>query len=182
MKSVINAIREQGFVSNTIRTNELKHLNIFEIRNWLESNGFSRHLAIECVSTEIAICTPKGVLMQVRSSDNQSLGMWGGVVDPGESPTECAIRELVEETGIHARVEELEFVDMDNHNHTYANGNKSIFHAHRYLLKLNYVPHVHINYESTGSYIISSEKDVERVLEHQREFILNLIKSMQESS
>ncbi|RUA18498.1 MAG: DNA mismatch repair protein MutT [Clostridia bacterium] len=49
------------------------------------------------------------VLMLHRRKE-PNLGLWiapGGKIDPGESPRDCAIRELQEETGLHAVNPEL---------------------------------------------------------------------------
>ena len=45
-------------------------------------------MAIELESTEIAILVKGvGLLMQVRLSDHNQLGLWGGVLDDGELPS-----------------------------------------------------------------------------------------------
>ena len=36
---------------------------------------------------------------------------FGGAAEPGETPAECALRELAEETGIRARAEDLQRLD-----------------------------------------------------------------------
>lgn len=43
-------------------------------------------MSIELRSTEIALVTPFGVMMQIRPSDHNQLGMWGGVLNDGEEP------------------------------------------------------------------------------------------------
>lgn len=52
------------------------------------------------------------VLMLYRHKE-PNLGLWiapGGKIDPGESPRECAVRELHEETGLRAVAPELRAV------------------------------------------------------------------------
>lgn len=51
-------------------------------------------------------------VLLVRRSDN---GQWApvtGIVDPGEHPADCAVREVLEETGVRARVEGLAWIDV----------------------------------------------------------------------
>lgn len=53
-------------------------------------------------------------VLLVRRSDN---GQWApvtGIVDPGEHPAVCATREVEEETGIHATVEALVWVNVSS--------------------------------------------------------------------
>ena len=44
-----------------------------------------------------------GAILLTRRSDNGNWSMPGGAQDPGESMTTCAVRETLEETGIHIR-------------------------------------------------------------------------------
>lgn len=141
-----------------------------EIRNWLEENDLDRHLPIELSSTEIAICTPFGVLMQIRPSDNDQLGMWGGVLKAGEQPVNGAVRELLEETGIKVQTKDLEFIEINEHDHQYANGDKAHFMTYRYRLKLNYVPQVITNEESVEVVMVTHT-----ILSHQQEFIKRML-------
>ena len=51
------------------------------------------------------------VLMQRRRAERQHGGLWefpGGKVEPGESLTAAATREIAEELGVHLRAEALE--------------------------------------------------------------------------
>lgn len=44
--------------------------------------------------------------IQLRAARNPELWQWpGGNMDPGETPWQCALRECVEETGLHITVE-----------------------------------------------------------------------------
>jgi len=55
-----------------------------------------------------AIFNPAGEVLLVRLSYDQ--GQWalpGGNIDPGESPADAVIREVREETGLEATVEDL---------------------------------------------------------------------------
>jgi ADP-ribose pyrophosphatase YjhB (NUDIX family) len=46
-------------------------------------------------------------VLLVRRSDNGEWAPVTGIVDPGEEPAACAAREVLEETGVVARVERL---------------------------------------------------------------------------
>lgn len=175
MITIIKEIRQKGFVPDVVRKHYFSRLTIFEIRDWLESNGFDRHMPIELSSTEIALCTPEGILLQVRACDNNALGMWGGCLENNESPIDGAIRELYEETALPVCREMLNLVDMYEHTHTYANGDSVIYKTYRFVLKLNYIPEITVNFESNGFELFNSKDDIKRVLKDHREFILNLI-------
>jgi 8-oxo-dGTP diphosphatase len=56
------------------------------------------------LSTMVYCLKDNQVLLMQRHKE-PNLGLWvapGGKVEPGESPYECAVRELGEETGLHA--------------------------------------------------------------------------------
>lgn len=158
-------------MTKEIRTTYFLGQNVQTIRDWLQKNGFDRNFPIEYISTEIAICTPEGILMQIRSTDNNKLGMWGGILMEGEEPIQGAIRELKEEAGIEATSQELEFIEKNRHKHVYANGNVAIFDTYRYVLKLDYVPKVQLDTdgETSGGHLVKP------ILNHQRDFISGLM-------
>jgi len=174
--NAVDIIRAQGYISNQVRNNQFKTLSILEIRDWLEENGFDRHLAIECVATEIALITPDGLLMQVRTADNGQFGLWGGCLEPGETPIQGAIRELFEETHLKVSPESLEFVERNQHDHTYSNGNMGIFDVYRYILKLDFVPKITLDEESSGVHFLRSVDEMDNVILEQREFVSKFIK------
>jgi len=175
MKKILQKIKEKGYVPYEVRTSIFKNLDIMQIRNWLEWRGIDRHLPIELHSTEIAICTPEGVLMQIRACDNDALGMWGGCLECNETPIDGAVRELYEETSLSFPEEMLKFVDTYEHTHTYANGDSAIYHTYRFVINLNYIPEITVDEESHGFDLVNTKKDVKRVLKDQQEFILKLI-------
>ena len=59
-----------------------------------------------------------------RRSDNGHLTPVTGIVDPGEEPADAAVRETLEEAGVHCRVERLAWVHQIPRI-TYSNGDQS---------------------------------------------------------
>lgn len=163
-------IEAAGYVTAAIKEKFFYGVGFEEIRNRLEEMGFNRHLPIELCSTEIAIITPFGVMMQIRPTDHNQLGMWGGVLNDGEEPIKGAIRELEEETGIQVDECQLEFVEVNEHDHTYANGDQARFKSWRYVVKFNFVPEITTDEESVGAYMV-----VHTILNHQQGFIKRLL-------
>lgn len=53
-----------------------------------------------------------GAVLLVRRSDNGSWAPVTGIVDLGEHPARAAVREVLEETGVHCVVEELVWVNV----------------------------------------------------------------------
>lgn len=170
MSNVKNEILEAGMVTSQIQNKYFDRVGFKAIRDYLESIGMDRHTAIELQSTEICIMTPFGIMMQIRPTDNNQLGMWGGVLNSGEAPEDGAVRELKEETGIEIDKSQLEFVEVDDHTHEYANGDKVFFHCFRYVLRLDHVPQITTDEESVGAYMV-----VHTILGHQQEFIKRML-------
>jgi 8-oxo-dGTP pyrophosphatase MutT (NUDIX family) len=51
-------------------------------------------------------------ILLVHRADNHAWTPITGVVDPGENPADCAVREVLEETGIHAIARRLAWVHV----------------------------------------------------------------------
>lgn len=163
-------IREAGRVTAEMRKTYFQGMGFKTIRNKLEEIGLDRHTAIELESTEIALVTPFGVMMQIRPTDRDQLGMWGGVLEDGETPVEGAVRELREETGIEVDASQLEFVEVNEHFHEYASGDKAFFKSYRFILRLNYVPKITTDEESVGVFMV-----VHTILSHQHDFVKKVL-------
>ena len=159
-------------ITTLIRVKYFSEYSVNEIRDWLEANGFDRHMLIEYCSSEIVFQVPGGILMQVRSSDNNKLGLWGGIRKNNEQPTPSAIRKFYEETGIAVTADDLMYIDSYRHMHKYANGDFAYFRTYRYALrKFNSVPEIKTGADSNGWKIISTPEELSLVLEHQRIFL-----------
>jgi ADP-ribose pyrophosphatase YjhB (NUDIX family) len=55
-------------------------------------------------SANVVVVNESGSLLLIRRTDNDNWALPGGAMDPGESMTDCAVRETLEETGIHVEV------------------------------------------------------------------------------
>jgi 8-oxo-dGTP diphosphatase len=64
----------------------------------------------------------QGRILLQRRADTGRWSLPAGMIDPGEQPAEAAIREVFEETGVHAVVERLGGVAM--HSSVYPNGDR----------------------------------------------------------
>jgi 8-oxo-dGTP pyrophosphatase MutT (NUDIX family) len=51
-------------------------------------------------------------ILLIKRSDNQAWTPVTGIVDPGENPADCAVREVLEETGVHAVARRLAWVHV----------------------------------------------------------------------
>ena len=170
-QTIKKAIGDAGVITTAIRKNHFPNKGFGFIRQWLEEHELDRHMPIELESTEIAIVVKGfGLLMQVRLSDHNQLGLWGGVLNNGEKPVEGAIRELHEELGLEISPEQLEFIEENDHTHEYANHDKAIFHSYRYKLVLENMPQIKLDSEPVGVFML-----VSTVLPHQSEFVYNLL-------
>ena len=145
-----------------------------QVRAWLQNHNLPADMILELRSTEIAVVTPAGILMQVRGSDNGQLGMWGGANIWYENYETCARREMWEETRIALKEGQLIEKEDNQHYHKYANGQQADFHTRRYVLLLDYVPDIVLDHESTGSRLITSVVD-EPILDHQVDFIRRVL-------
>lgn len=169
MEKIFNKIRKEEIV----KRDYFPDLSFGEIRNLLEANGIDRHTTLELESVEIALLTPFGVLMQIRPSDNDQLGMWGGVMEKDETPKEAAVRELFEETRIKISLDQLEDAGIDEHFHQYSNGDKAKFKAYRFIVRFDYVPKVTTDEESVGAVMVAHT-----ILAHQQAFIAECLKKI----
>ena len=140
-----------------------------EVRDWLEENGLDRHAMLELRSTEIAIVTPNGVMLQKRIADEGKLGLFGGVLSHEEEPRDGAVREIREKLGVNVDPYSLLFAGYNLHEHTYSNGDKVLFHAYRYVLKIYGIPVVRPDEEASGVEFVTTVKS--EIIEHQQQFV-----------
>lgn len=165
-----------NLVTSEMRKTMFAGMNFLQIRDYLESQGLDRHMPIELESTEIALLTPKGIILQVRSQ-NEGIGLWGGSIEYGETPIEGAIREVFEETGLRLETWDLKYVEKKKYFHCYPNGDQAIFTAYRYVVKMSNVPEIELTDGESVGYIISKEIPKE-LMEEERDFVEKLIKTV----
>ncbi len=63
-------------------------------------------------------------VLLVRRADNGLWALVSGIVEPGESPAVCLVREAREETGIEIEVQALAYLDVSREV-TYPNGDRA---------------------------------------------------------
>lgn len=160
---------KRSFISTYIIHQCFDGMSFYEIRNWLEQNGYDRHTQLELRSTEILIMVPEGIMMQLRTADKGKLGAFGGVLLDSEEAREGAVRELKEETGLDVKMSDLQYVGYNKHEHTYTNGDKALFHTYRYVLRLKEVPLMILNEEANGVEFVTAV--VPNIIEHQQKFV-----------
>ena len=51
-------------------------------------------------------------VLLIKRSDNHAWTPVTGIVEPGENPADCAVREVLEESGIHAAARRLAWVHV----------------------------------------------------------------------
>ena len=61
------------------------------------------------VGVAIALIDEQSRLLLELRSDVEMWGITGGRLDPGETPQQCAVREIREETGLQLRFRQLKF-------------------------------------------------------------------------
>lgn len=151
-----------------------KRKSVVQIRDWLEDHDMDRHMMLELTSTEIAFITPWGIMMQVRASDEGKLGLFGGVVNDGETVREGAIREVREKLGLKLKSDDLKWEGTDTHKHTYSNGDKVLFNVHRFVCQLEVVPdELELNSESADvTFVKNVNPDI---LKYQQDFVAGCI-------
>jgi 8-oxo-dGTP diphosphatase len=68
------------------------------------------------------VLNDSGHILLGRRSDNGQWSLIAGAIDPGEQPADAVLREIEEETGVHAVIERL--VGVALHPVTYPNGDQ----------------------------------------------------------
>ncbi|WP_153040169.1 NUDIX domain-containing protein [Actinoplanes sp. TFC3] len=68
------------------------------------------------------VLNDRGELLLGQRSDNHRWSLIAGMMDPGEQPAEAVVREVLEETGVHVKVERLAGVAL--HPVVYGNGDR----------------------------------------------------------
>ncbi|KQX49787.1 MULTISPECIES: NUDIX domain-containing protein [unclassified Streptomyces] len=69
----------------------------------------------------------RGRVLLGRRSDNGRWAVIGGIVEPGEQPADCAVREVFEETAVRCEVERIVLVETLRKPVVYPNGDTCQF-------------------------------------------------------
>ncbi len=161
IEPIIEQIKKEECVNFNIMEKYFKGRNFKEIRDYLESHVIDRHITLYLKSAGVIILISNSqkdkVLLQVRSSEKNRLGIFGGGIENDEIPVEAAIRELREELGIEINKKQLKFLGVNEHNLKYENGDKVHYLASLYLLRLNDYPIIKLDNESNGILAISKQ-------------------------
>jgi 8-oxo-dGTP pyrophosphatase MutT (NUDIX family) len=81
-------------------------------------------------SAVMVLETADGEILTVKSNYKPYWTLPGGIVDPGETPRECALRETLEEVGIKVDPTEVEFVAVVDRKSAVAQTYQFIFKTH----------------------------------------------------
>jgi 8-oxo-dGTP diphosphatase len=87
--------------------------------------GLRQHIGSDTLllpGVSAVILNDAGELLLGQRSDNGKWSLIAGTVDPGEQPADTILREILEETGVHAVIERLAGVAM--HPVVYPNGDR----------------------------------------------------------
>ncbi|MEV4639597.1 NUDIX domain-containing protein [Actinoplanes sp. NPDC049548] len=68
------------------------------------------------------VLNDRGEILLGQRSDNHRWALIAGMMDPGEQPADAVVREVLEETAVHVKVERLGGVAL--HQVTYPNGDR----------------------------------------------------------
>lgn len=86
-------------------------------------------------------------LLQLRNSDkkfNHTWGFWGGIIEKGETPYECIMREVDEELGIVPELQKLNPIDVYQ-----SNDKQFYYYSFVYVTEKEFLP-PKVNGESAG--------------------------------
>ncbi|OBA61534.1 ADP-ribose pyrophosphatase [Mycobacterium sp. 1100029.7] len=75
-------------------------------------------------------------VLLVQRSDNGAWTAVTGILEPGEDPADCAVREVLEETGVHARPVKLSWVHVTQPT-VHANGDHAQYLDH--VFRMNWL-------------------------------------------
>jgi 8-oxo-dGTP diphosphatase len=71
-------------------------------------------------SVSAVVVNDAGQVLLGRRADDGQWALIAGIMEPGEQPADAAVREVLEETGVHVKIERLAGVAL--HPVTYPNG------------------------------------------------------------
>lgn len=161
-KNLVEKIVKLERVTIEMQEKYFKGKDFNEIRNWLENNDIDRHITLELKASAVPILInisgkQSKLLVQVRSTEKCRMGFFGGGTENDETPIESAMRELKEEAQIEITENDLEFIEINEHDLKYENGDNVHYFSYVYLLRINEYPVIKIDNESNGVILISKD-------------------------
>ncbi|MGV9688889.1 NUDIX hydrolase [Streptomyces sp. NPDC003444] len=94
------------------------------IRTLRETAG---HQLLFLPGVSAVVFDDRGRVLLGRRSDNGRWAIIGGIVEPGEQPADCAVREVYEETAVRCEVERIVIVETLRRPVVYPNGDQCQF-------------------------------------------------------
>ncbi|MFE5515204.1 NUDIX domain-containing protein [Streptomyces sp. NPDC056488] len=94
------------------------------IRTLRETAG---HQLLFLPGVSVVVFDDRGRVLLGRRSDNGRWAIIGGIVEPGEQPADCAVREVYEETAVRCEVERIVIVETLSKPVVYPNGDQCQF-------------------------------------------------------
>jgi 8-oxo-dGTP pyrophosphatase MutT (NUDIX family) len=116
VSDLVAVVREQVMARRAVDEREAAAVARFLIALDRLARPFDEHADLTHVTGSAIVVGPRGVLLH----RHKRLGIWlqpGGHIDPGETPWQAAIREVLEETGLVARPDDggARLVHVDVH-------------------------------------------------------------------
>ena len=177
-ETLVKKIQKSRRLEKSLRMQLFPGYSSDDIRRWFSRNGINQHFPIEYFSTEIAIVTPKGIMMKIMPCDERKLCVWGGILKDNENLFEGAKRTLLEETGLEIEFSDKNFIEFSEHIHQETNGDILYLYSYRFVLLTYDIPGLVLDYNSKGfEYInkLNHQNFMPKVLPHQKEFIYYLL-------
>ncbi|MFF7178637.1 NUDIX domain-containing protein [Streptomyces sp. NPDC008121] len=92
-----------------------------------ELRATAGHQLLFLPGVSVVVFDDRGRVLLGRRADNGLWSIIGGIVEPGEQPADCAVREVYEETAVRCEVERVVLVETLRKPVVYANGDQCQF-------------------------------------------------------
>ncbi|HJP80858.1 MAG TPA: NUDIX hydrolase [Candidatus Saccharimonadales bacterium] len=110
-------------------------------------------------ASAVMLCeSPSGEVLAVKSHYKPYWTLPGGIIDPGETPKECAIRETLEEVGLTILPEDVHFVAVVDRRSEVAETYQFIFST---KLEKETLQHIQLQESEVQAFEFISKKQIE---------------------